>query len=50
MNKYKLNQLSLAKVLKISQGTVNGWFHRKTNFHGKIKDIYFDNLKMKGYK
>jgi DNA-binding transcriptional regulator YiaG len=50
MEKYGLNQLGLAKTLGISQGTVNGWFHRKTNLNGKIKDIYFENLKHKGYK
>ena len=50
MNKYAFTQLTLAKILEISQGTVNGWFHRKTNLQGKIKKIYFDALKTKGYK
>ncbi len=49
MKKHGLNQLSLAKILDISQGTVNGWLHRKTNLQGKIKSIYFRMLKMKGY-
>lgn len=50
MKKYDLNQLGIAKVIGVSQGTVNGWFHRKTNMQGKIKNIYFENLKNKGYK
>jgi hypothetical protein len=50
MDKHDLTQLQLAKILDISQGTVNGWFHRKTNLQGKIKQIYFDMLKFKGYK
>jgi methylphosphotriester-DNA--protein-cysteine methyltransferase len=50
MDKYGFTQLSLAKTLGISQGTVNGWFHRKTNLQGKIKPLYFENLKNKGYK
>jgi transcriptional regulator with XRE-family HTH domain len=50
MEKHGLNQLTLAKILDISQGTVNGWFHRKTNLQGKIKTIYFEMLKHEGYK
>lgn len=50
MDKHGLNQLSLAKTLGISQGTVNGWFHRKTNLQGIIKPIYFEMLILKGYK
>lgn len=50
MDKHELNQLKLAKILEISQGAVNGWFHRKTNLNGKIKSIYFEMLKSKGYK
>lgn len=50
MEKYGLNQLSLAKILDISKGTVNGWLHRKTNLQGKIKSIYFEMLKYEGYK
>lgn len=50
MEKHELNQLALAKILNISQGAINGWFHRKTNLQGKIKSIYFDMLKAKGYK
>ena len=50
MEKNNLNQLTVAKILNISQGTVNGWFHRKTNLQGKIKTIYFEVLKMKGIK
>lgn len=50
MKKYKLKQLDLAKILEISQGTINGWFHRKTNLQGKIKKMYFIILKHKGYK
>jgi DNA-binding transcriptional regulator YiaG len=50
MEKHGFNQLALAKTLNISQGTVNGWFHRKTNLQGKIKTIYFEMLKSKGFK
>lgn len=46
----KLNQLQIAYILNISQGTVNGWFHEKTNKQGKIKKIYFDILTFKGIK
>lgn len=48
MKKYKLNQLAMAKVLNITQGTLNGWLHGVTK--GKIKSIYFEILKMRGYK
>jgi len=50
MKRNKLNQLSLAKVLDLSQGTVNGWMHPHTNAQGKIKKIYFQLLGAKGYK
>lgn len=50
MRRYGLSQLTLAKVLGISNGTVNGWLHRKTNLKGKIRSIYFEMLKMKGYE
>ena len=50
MEKYNLKQLDLAKILDISQGTINGWFHRKTNLQGTIKPIYFNMLKKLGYK
>lgn len=50
MKRYGLKQLDVAKILDISQGTVNGWFHQKTNFQGKIKSIYFQLLKARGYE
>jgi DNA-binding transcriptional regulator YiaG len=50
MDKYDLKQLDLAKILEISQGTVNGWFYKKSNLQGKIKSIYFTMLKTKGYR
>jgi len=46
MKKHELTQFALAKILEISQGTVSGWLHGKTN---KIKPIYFANLKAQGY-
>jgi len=49
MKQNRLNQLTLSKVLDISQGTINGWFYKKTNPKGTIKRIYFDILKLKGY-
>lgn len=49
MKKYDLNQLKLAKILDISQGTVNGWFYKKTNLQGRIKLLYFTQLKLLGY-
>lgn len=49
MKKNNLNQLQIAKILDISQGTVSGWFKKETNLLGKIKSIYFEMLKMKGY-
>lgn len=50
MKNYELNQLSLSKILEISQGTINGWLYAKTNPTGKIKNLYFTILKIKGYK
>jgi predicted XRE-type DNA-binding protein len=50
MKRNSFKQLDLAKVLGVSQGTVNGWFHRKTNLQGKIKPLYFELLKSKGIK
>jgi hypothetical protein len=50
MEKYDLNQLSLSKILEMSQSTINGWFYYKTNPTGKIKRIIFNILKIKGYK
>ena len=50
MKKYDLNQLSLSKVLEMSQGTINGWLYAKTNPTGKIKKIIFNILNIKGYK
>lgn len=49
MKKHELTQTALAKILGISQGAVNGWFHRKTNLNGKIKPIYFQMLRNLGY-
>ena len=50
MKRNKLNNLSLAKVLGISSGTIHGWFHFGSNAKGEIKQLYFDILKLKGYK
>jgi hypothetical protein len=50
MKKYDLNYLQLAKILGISQAAVTGWFKRKWNLKGKIKSLYFESLKMKGYE
>jgi DNA-binding transcriptional regulator YiaG len=50
MKRNKLNNLSLAKTLGISSATVHDWFHFGTNSKGKIKKLYFDILKMKGFK
>lgn len=50
MKRNKLNQLQVAKILVISQPAVCGWFKKKCNLKGKIKPIYFNMLKMKGYK
>ena len=50
MKKYDMTQLSLAKILEMSQGTINGWFYAKTNPRGKVKSIYFNILKIKGYE
>lgn len=50
MKKNKLNQLQIAKILDISQGAVSGWFKKESNLQGKIKRIYFNVLKSKGYE
>lgn len=50
MKRNDLNQLSLAKVLGMSQGTINGWLHEHTNPSGTIKKVYFNMLKVLGYK
>ena len=47
-NNLKLYQL--ADILGISQAAVSGWFKLGTNVKGQIKKIYFDVLKIKGYK
>lgn len=50
MKRHGLKQHTLAKLLGISSGAVNGWFHQKTNLQGKIKPIYFHMLDFKGIK
>lgn len=50
MNRNGLTQLALAKHLDISQATVSGWFKASSNIKGKIKKIYFESLKSKGFK
>jgi DNA-binding transcriptional regulator YiaG len=50
MRRKKLKINSLAKLLGISNGAVQGWFHVSTNTTGKIKKLYFDILKLKGIK
>jgi DNA-binding transcriptional regulator YiaG len=50
MKRNNLNQLSLAKVLEISQSTINGWLYEKSNPTGKVKKVWFTILKIKGYK
>jgi DNA-binding transcriptional regulator YiaG len=50
MKKHSMTQLSLAKILEMSQGTINGWFYAKSNPRGKIKKLHFNILKIKGYE
>lgn len=50
MKRHELTQLDLAKILEMSQGTINGWLYAKTNPTGKIKKLHFSILKIKGYK
>lgn len=49
MKKHKLSQLSLSKILGISQTAVNNWFNPKTRIQG-VKKKYFDILSEKGYE
>lgn len=50
MKKNNFTQTTLANAIGISQGTVAGWFTHTRNLQGKIKSIYFEILKNKGYR
>lgn len=49
MKKNNLTQMKLAEIIGISQGTVQGWFTASRNLKGRIKKIYFEILKSRGY-
>lgn len=50
MKRHNLKKYELAEILGISQAAVVGWFKVGTNVQGNIKSVYFELLKLKGYK
>ena len=50
MKRHNLKKYQVSEILGISKAAVVGWFKLGTNVRGIIKPIYFDLLKIKGYK